>query len=50
MITGLVIGLVIGAIVSVFVYRNNKAIVDKYAGKIDELKDKVDTIIEEKTK
>lgn len=43
------IGVVIGAIAAVFIYRNNKTEVSKYADKADELYNKVEEAIE-KTK
>lgn len=49
-ILGLIaIGVVLGAVGSVFVYRNNRPEVDRYAEIVDELYDKVEEAIE-KTK
>lgn len=31
------LGLTVGGVVAIFVYRNNKAVIGKYADKIDEL-------------
>ena len=36
------LGLAIGGVIAIFVYRNNKAKISKYADKIDELVDKLD--------
>ena len=44
------IGVVIGSVGSVFVYRNNKTEVDKYAEKVDDLYDKVEEAIEKAKK
>ena len=37
-----ILGLAIGGVIAIFVYRNNKAKISKYADKIDELVDKLD--------
>ena len=36
---GLVLGLMIGAVASIFIYRNNKALFDTYADKVDRIYD-----------
>ena len=41
-IYGVLIGALIGGIVAIFVYRNNKKIISKYADKVDELVDKLE--------
>lgn len=41
MILGILIGLVIGFVAGVFVFRNNTALIEPFAEKIDELTDEV---------
>lgn len=45
---GLIIGLLIGGVGMIFVYRNNKALLSKYADKVDEAYDKIEEIVKEK--
>lgn len=48
-ITGLAVGGGIGIIAGIFIYRNNKVKLSKYADKVDELYDKLEDTVKENT-